>query len=371
MHTKAASLPLPSAFFSRHLAALVGAFTLASNLSTVAAVPVEIPDAALRQCVEKALDKEEGNPITQDDMESLTIIFECDGVSRLDGLEFATNLWDFSSHRGGISDLSPIADLSSLHSLGLTGHRISDLEIISGLDLVHLSLSNNPFSNLAPLAGLEQLAKLWLGNTNVNDLSPLVDLPRLHHLEVGGSPIRELPRWPPSAPLGTLYMGSTWVTDLSPLASLTALTKLGLRITDLSGLDLTVLSRLTSLNSLDLAHATSVDLESLSGVRELTELNLLGATIVGDLSPLANHTFLRHLNLAGLGLWRLEAVPRSVLGSLQNISLRGNLITEIRPLLSNGGELRRVNLEFNPWLSRSAVEVDIPALMARGRRSDL
>ena len=41
-------------------------------------------------------------------------------------------------------------------------------------------------------------------------------------------------------------------------------------------------------------------------------------------------------------------------------------MTDIGPLLRYGRELRRVDLRNNPWLSREAVETDIPALIARG-----
>lgn len=344
----------------------LGVLAFASTIGASTDTPVEIPDANLRQCVERRLDKE-GTQITRGDMESLWILSRCDGVSNLDGLEFATNLLDFSSNGGGVSDLSPIADLPSLGSLALTNHRIDDddLEIVAGLDLLYLWLSGNPISDLTPLAHMEQLARLWLIATRVTDLSPLVDLP-LKQLEVHNTRIRNLPHWPLSAPLVTLGMGWNSAMDISPLARLTSLTELGLGAMNLGDLDLTVLPRLTSLNSLDLTFAVNVDLESLAGVRDLNKLIIRGARLVSDLSSLAHHTSLRDLDLAGTGLRNLESVPSSVLASLHGVVLEGNLITEIHPLLRHGGELRQVNLARNPWLSRRAVEVDIPALVARG-----
>lgn len=329
----------------RLLPALLGALTLASTISVFANTPVEIPDVALRQCVEQALAKEEGDQITQDDMEDLTDLVDCSGVSNLHGLQFATNLTQLSSSEGGIADLSPLSDLNQLWKIELYRHPVGDL---------------------SPLAGLESLINLELFYTETADLSPIATVP-LRYLNVtGGTRIRNLPPWSPSAPLANLTIGGTSVTDLSPLAALTQLRYLGLHGLDLSDLDLTVLPRLTSLNALYLADATNVDLDALSGLRNLTELSLSGASMVSDLSSLANHRSLRVLSLARTGLRNLDAVPSSVLAALREVGLYDTLLTEIKPLLSNGGELLNVDLRWNPWLSRNAVETDIPALMARG-----
>ena len=302
---------------------LLGTLALALTASTFADTLVEIPDAVLRQCVENALAKERGAEITQDDMEDLTALTDCNGVSNLDGLEFATNLWELSSWQGRIVDLSP-------------------------------------------LSGLVQLRGLYLNRHPVGDLTPLVGLPSLLYLGVSGTQIRELPPWPPSTPLRTLHIGDTSVRDLSPLTALTQLEALGLGDSDLSSFDLTVLPHLPSLGTLYLQGATNVDLHALSGLRNLTTLYLNHAAIVGDLSSLANHRSLRDLGIGGIGLRSLDAIPPSVLASLEELFLANNLIREIEPLLHNGGKLRRVNLTRNPWLSRNAVETDIPALTAKG-----
>ena len=325
--------------------ALLGVIALASTISAFADMPVEIPDAVLRQCVEEALAKDRDAEITQGDMEDLTALVECDGVFDLDGLQYATNLGFLSSWHGGVADLSPLSGLARLQTLQLSRHRVGDL---------------------TPLAGLQSLQTLVLTNTYTADLSPVTTLPSLLHLDVSdGARIRELPLWPPSAPLRSLLIGGTGVRDLSPLATLTQLDTLGLGDLDLLTLDLTVLTHLTSLETLFL-QSSNVDLNALSGLRNLTALYLNNASIADGLSSLANHTSLRVLSLSGTGLRSLDAIPSSVLESLQDVSLSRNLLSEITPLLSNGGELRRVDLRHNSWLSRDAVESDIPALTATG-----
>ena len=366
MDSQAATTPALISSLGGPAPVLAAALALASTISaSLADTLVEIPDTALRECVEKALDREEGTQITQDDLEGLTALEGCTGVSHLDGLEFATNLTRLNLVRGKITNLSPISDISSLEELNLGSHRIRDLTPISGLvGLWTLSAFGNPVSDLAPLVGLQSLRELTLNDTQITDLSPLLGLPSLEYLSVVRAPIRDLPYWPPSASLRTLYIGGNGVRDLSPLTSLKTLTSLGLSEMDLRDFDFTPLRRLPSLNTLNLGFSY-VDLEDLPEVRNLTDL-LLRNSIIDGWSSLANHSSLRYLYIDGTGLQNLEIIPSSVLASLWDIGLDANRLTEIEPLLSNGGQLRWVSLLFNPWLSRKAVEVDIPALRARG-----
>ena len=325
--------------------ALVACLALASTIGAFADTPVEIPDAALRACVEEALDKDEGTQITQDDMESLTTLAGCNGVSNLDGLEFAANLTQLSLWKGGITDLAPVSGLVRLRTLDVQSHPVNDL---------------------VPLAGLESLQKLRLWHAEIADLSPILSLPRLWSLDVARNPIRDLPHWPPSSGLRDLAIGYTSVRDLSPLTSLPLLSHLSISGSDFSDLDFTALPRLKSLYTLGFRSAINVDLSALPELPNLQALVLREADMVSDLSSLANYTSLRSLDLGRIGLRSLDVIPLPVLGSLQRLELFNNQITEIDLLLSSGGELRNVGLGGNSWLSRKAVEVDIPALRARG-----
>ena len=345
----------------RAVPALVAPFFLATSVST-AAQALEIPDAALRRCVEHALDKAEGATITREDMASLTELQDCK-ANRLDGIEFATNLMSFSSYDGGIFDLLPLADLPSLRILSLHRNAISDLTPLTGiLSLEHLYLSENPVSDLSPLASLASLSNLGLLGTYVTDLSPLSRLPSLAYLHVGETAVRDLPYWPPDS-LISLDIGGTNVNDLTPLLGLTRLAHLSLGRLRLKDTDFAVLRSLPSLSSLAFA-ITTIDLEALSGLDHLRELNLTHSNIY-NFHALANHTSLQLLRLRGTGLSDLGAVPFSAL-ALQNIDLSDNHISELGPLLKNVGELRQIDLRANRFLSDKAVRVDIPALMARG-----
>ena len=131
------------------------------------------------------------------------------------------------------------------------------------INLEELWLSENPVSDLSPLAKCTSLKRLFLWGTPVKDLSPLVNLTKLEQLEH---------RYP-------------WVSsDLSPLANLTNLKVLRFYIgEELS--DLTPLTRLTNLTRLDVRHGEVKDLTPLASLTNLEHLDLHDNAF-SDISPL-------------------------------------------------------------------------------------
>ena len=95
----------------------------------------------------------------------------------------------------GITDISPIAGLTNLRSLGLRLNNISDITAITGMtDMGHLILSDNNISDITPLAGMPDLHFVNLWNNNISDISPLAGLRNLDWLGLGGNPITD---WSP------------------------------------------------------------------------------------------------------------------------------------------------------------------------------
>lgn len=84
-------------------------------------------------------------------------------------------------------DFSPIAALTNLEKLDCSGNFIDTLEFLQDLKMLRsLSLEDSYFSDdtLAPLANLRRLKRLRLSHTNINNLSPLIELPSLKYLWV-------------------------------------------------------------------------------------------------------------------------------------------------------------------------------------------
>ena len=126
--------------------------------------PVNIPDANLRAAIAAELGKTPNEPITPDEMATLTFLAGWDqGIRDLTGLEFATNL--------------ETLDLGENLEIGIVinSNDVSNLSPLSGLtNLRWISLSQNSISDISPLSGLTNLTVLYLNDNSISDISPLV-----------------------------------------------------------------------------------------------------------------------------------------------------------------------------------------------------
>ena len=246
----------------------------------------------LRAVIEEALGKAPGAPITAEEMATLVNLHrmaESKGISDLTGLEFATNLRRLRlAHNKHISDLSPIAGLQDLITLDIGDNSVSDLSPLAGLkNLDSINVTGNKIFDLSPLEGLESLEEFLSWNNLFSDLSPLVKLTemRLQKIDIcGGDP--DISVLKDAKNLKELYLRSCNIsdTDLAALAGLTNLTRLSVAENrDLS--DLSHLAGLTNLTWLDLRTCSISDVSPLSGLTNLKWVNL-ARNNVSDFSPL-------------------------------------------------------------------------------------
>ena len=127
---------------------------------------------------------------------------DCDRADTI--LSSSTDL-HLSNHQ--ISDLAPLAPLTSLQELNLAVNQIVDIEPLANLtQLQRLSLNGNQIVDVAPLANLTQLQRLWLSENQIVDVAPLAALTQLYELHLDGNQI----------------------VDVAPLAALTNLKTLNL-----------------------------------------------------------------------------------------------------------------------------------------------
>ena len=69
-----------------------------------------------------------------------------------------------------------IQNLTSLQSLSLIGHSITDISLLSGLkSLTILELVSNQITDISPLSGLTSMATLDLSYNSITDIQPLLD----------------------------------------------------------------------------------------------------------------------------------------------------------------------------------------------------
>ncbi len=132
-------------------------------------------------------------------------------------------------------------------------------------------------TDIAPLARLTSLQWLRLRGTPVTDLLPLARLTNLQTLDIDGTGVTDLAPLVRLTNLQWLYLDATRVTDLTPLAGLTNLQLLGLAYTRVT--DLTPLARLMNLQDLDLTGTGVTDLGPLGGLASLRLLTVPKETI--------------------------------------------------------------------------------------------
>lgn len=208
----------------------------------------------------------------------------------------------------GINDLSPLAGLAQLQKLNLNNTQVSDLIPLSGLThLKNLYCFQTQVSDLDPLSGLTQLKELSFWETQVSDLSPLSGLGALQKLDCS----------------------STQVSDLSPLATLTQLQKIDCSDTQVS--DLSPLAELVQLQELSFWGTNIFDLTPLAGLYALQQLNICLVTEIIDISPLATLKALRRLDCADTKVYDLS--PLLGLSALQILHCPYTNISDLTPFL--------------------------------------
>ena len=337
--------PLSAASISTHIPALEGrGVTVTAN--------VTIPDANLRAVIEDSLSKSSGATISMAEMATLTkLVAPNSNISNLTGLEYATGLthldlgFEIVNSRwvnsNSISDLSPLADLTSLTLLELDDNNISSISSLSNLtSLTTLTLDDNNISSISSLSNLTSLTQLWLPGNDISDISSLSNLTSLTGLS----------------------LASNDISSISSLSNLTSLTSLQLQSNNISSIS--SLSNLTSLTELHLPGNNISSISALSNLTSLTYLTLQGNDI-SSISSLSNLTSLTTLDLRSNNISSISSL--SNLTSLTWLGLDNNNILDIQPLVANTGlgTGDEVDLSNNP-LSQTSISTHIPALEGRG-----
>ncbi len=238
-----------------------------------------------------------------------------------------------SRNRGIENNLSgrafaPLAKLSALRELYISGTQIADLGPVSGLTALQaFYVSGIHIADVGPLAGLRALRRLRLSDTQIAYLEPLAGLTALEALDVAGTEIADLAALAGLTALQTLNISGTPVADLTALSGLNALQWLNAAGTPIA--DLAALYGLTGLRELDVSFTKITDFAPLTGLKALQTLGLQG-TQIADLVPLAGLTALQGLNVAGTPVTDLTAL--SGLNALQWLNAAGTPISDVGPL---------------------------------------
>ena len=193
-------------------------------------------------------------------------------------------------------NLVPLASLSALESLDLTGTSVSDVVPLARLTMLQdLNLAHTQVRDIIPLADLTTLRSLDLRGTNVSDVRPLARLTGLTNLYLGSTQVQDTKPLARLNNLETLDLMNSLIGDVEPLATLKQLRVLGIGGTQVS--DVVPLAGLIALQALDLWHTQVRDIAPIVSLNSLQSLDL-SYTDISDVAPLAHLAALRRLDLA-------------------------------------------------------------------------
>lgn len=208
-----------------------------------------IPDKNLEAALRGVLFEAKGD--LTEAMLNNVFVLEARGkkIADLTGLEKCKNLAQLNVADNQVADLGPLKDLRNIQSLDLSNNKITDVTPLKDITrLAYLELSGNQISDLKPLSGLVNLNALYLTGNKIKDISPLAGL--------GPSPPTR-----PRSRLVSLSLGRNQIADISALSKLTQISTLELKDNRIE--DLTPLTKHTELSLLMLENNKIRDLAAL------------------------------------------------------------------------------------------------------------
>lgn len=233
-----------------------------------------------------------------------------------------TDCFDLSGRKLTEEEMEEIVSLQNLTTLSLTDCGIADVGFLARLPgLRTLYLPSNRVNDLTPLAGLKQLKTLYLDNNPLTDLTPLAELTSLTTLSLQGVEVADyvLEDLREAIPNCRIFCDSV-VEEARPLSLGGLAFTEDVEVLDLSGREITDISKLArclQLRELDLSSNPIQSLNTLSGLPKLQVLHLMDAGLTDEhlefLRALTRLTYLdirENDNLTAEGLEALEkALP--------------------------------------------------------------
>jgi Leucine-rich repeat (LRR) protein len=254
------------------------------------------PDAAptaLQLCLDDALGLSASDPITPEQMLSLTKL-DCSaakysGIADLDPLKYATNLtylnlednYEYPQNFNSFTNINALAGMRSLKYLNLTreyGLRdvsaLTSLRSLTDLELVYAPTLWQDISEFLPY--LRNLTTLDVPGAYLSEPSYLAAMPALRELDMTGTGVDSA---------GLLVISQLPLTKLSIGGPYDGLP------------DLQPLAQMTTLESLRLETAQTTDPGMLAGLPHLTDLSFLRSGVT-NVAPFKRLLHLQHLDLS-------------------------------------------------------------------------
>ncbi len=248
-------------------------------------------------------------------------------VTTLEKLTFSDHFLDRIRFRD--AGLDAIQSLGGLRELALRQAEVKGQGLRHFSNLESLDVTLCPLADLAPLAGMRKLRRLWAGDTFITNLQPLAALTALEDLDLHGTGIRDesVGALGPLRALRRLDLQGTAITDaaVETLAGLPDLEWLNLYRTQISNAGLLRLRSLRKLRHLDVRYTrvTASGFDAFRAARPETAIQYAGGSgrAVSPLAPPATRT------AGALAAW-VTKLGGTVRLSAGFVSLRGVPLTD-------------------------------------------
>ena len=328
--------------------------------------PVTFVDKAVEDALREAIGANRAEIIYSNMLWGVTEFTVPSSTTDLQDLTLLPNLVKLTINGNRVASLEPIASLTRLETLSLTGCRFPsiDLAALTGLPVLHsLTISDCGISTSEALAGAQSLTYLNLSRNTIRNLDPIADMTALKELNLQHNAVTQLHALSQLAELETLNVSYNALTSLSPISTCIKLQTLNVDNNQLTGL--TGVEKLPLLSHLSADYNKLKEVQVLAGCKELVNLSFAGNDIT-DISMLGGLLKMEVLDFSynkciALPIWQDGCALRTIdgsynvlgsidgLGKLENIAnvyMDYNALTNI-DALANCYHLVQVNVYGN------------------------
>ncbi|HDX9544037.1 leucine-rich repeat domain-containing protein [Bacillus cereus] len=224
-------------------------------------------------------------PITKKDLLQIKTlsIYSGEGINKITGLEYMTNLEKLTLRESNVKDISAISKLRGLKYVDLTSNSIESIHPIEQLENINmLFLRDNKISDLTPLSKMKKIKTLDLIGNNIKDIQPLFTLSTMKQLYLANNQISDLTGIDRLNNVELLWIGNNKINNVESISKMSNLIEL--EISDSEIKDISPLSQLGNLQVLNLEENYISDISPLSTLTNLHEINL-GANEIFDVRP--------------------------------------------------------------------------------------
>ena len=305
---------------------------------------VHFTDAALGHHIRQQLGYSEEQIIHSNELWEITELIIPSAAVDYSDLKWFPKLQSLTIAAGNFTTLSPLSQLTQLHTLHITDSVVSsaDLKVIASLpDLTYLTLSNCQLSSIANLSGAKNLQYLDISNNTVRDLAALSGMKHLKTLNLAHNAVVSLESITGITTLETLDVSYNSLTSTAPIGSLFNLINLDISYNGL--MNLSGIEKLTGLQDFRASNNNLISIEAIAGCTGLIRLNVANNTLL-NIDPVVALLKLEELDFSYNEVSQLPAFDKSC--ALWTINGSHNLIQDLVPL-SGLPYLSYVYMDYN------------------------